>query len=765
LKFSASGLPPPSEREARDAAWAGLRALLWPAAAPVLLESAEGRLLDLNSAAATLFSGHGSPLVGLETESLLPATQRVGSNAARLARNRAAAEGRSADPWRLRCTDAAGQPRWLACVPLNVGGRSAADGSDPPRWLLMLQDLTAEVQAVKERERAEAERDHARQLVATLLDSGSVVVASYDPVQGWLMPTGGVAAGAATGGGAASAPGGFLTAVRSEFVRPGMRPEYERLQRALRHSEPAVVRFALAHPELGERWLQVHVAPRIDGGERRGSTVAMFDVTEREQAREALALQADRTRAVLNSVLVGIVTVGEQGMVWLNRSARRMFGGQLADFVGQPLSLVATPEPDHPLRRADWLHRLPEGQGESFECRLQALDGRCFWVAGSAVLTHDGGAPGSGERRVTLALLDIERRRQTETRVAAARGRLQRLIETAPLAIALFEPAEFRVRQANAAAAEFFARLPLPGLTPEECCDGPQALALRGWLERARDGESPVVQWPAEGAAADARVWDCRLARLSPDGADGDAAEAGEGGEGGEAVLLLVASDVTAQRSAEQARLAAAIAQREALVREVHHRIKNNLQGVAGLLQHNARQHPEVSTLLLEATSQVQAIAQVYGLQLGRPGPLRLADLLRAVAGGVERSLDRAVPTAGLAADDPAHAALLAEPEAIPLALVVSELLVNALKHGQPGSTRLRLEPASGRGVAVCIVSDGALPPGFDWAQVRGGVSGLGLVRALVPRRGATLSLEQRGPQVCAELRLEPPRIAWPEPG
>jgi two-component sensor histidine kinase len=56
-----------------------------------------------------------------------------------------------------------------------------------------------------------------------------------------------------------------------------------------------------------------------------------------------------------------------------------------------------------------------------------------------------------------------------------------------------------------------------------------------------------------------------------------------------------VASDVTEQRAAEQARLQAAIAQREVLVREVHHRIKNNLQGVAGLLQQNAARHPEVA--------------------------------------------------------------------------------------------------------------------------------------------------------------------------
>ena len=51
-------------------------------------------------------------------------------------------------------------------------------------------------------------------------------------------------------------------------------------------------------------------------------------------SREAVQLQAERTRAILDSVLVGIVTVGDGGIEWMNRSARRMFGGELADFVG-----------------------------------------------------------------------------------------------------------------------------------------------------------------------------------------------------------------------------------------------------------------------------------------------------------------------------------------------------------------------------------------------------------------------------------------------
>ncbi|WP_377161791.1 histidine kinase dimerization/phosphoacceptor domain -containing protein [Roseateles sp. UC29_93] len=68
---------------------------------------------------------------------------------------------------------------------------------------------------------------------------------------------------------------------------------------------------------------------------------------------------------------------------------------------------------------------------------------------------------------------------------------------------------------------------------------------------------------------------------------------------------------MTQQRAQEAARLEAAIAQRELLVREVHHRIKNNLQGVAGLLQQIAARRPEVRTVINEAVGQVQAIAQV----------------------------------------------------------------------------------------------------------------------------------------------------------
>lgn len=503
-------------------------------------------------------------------------------------------------------------------------------------------------------------------------------------------------------------------------------------------------------------WVQVAVRP-VNQEEPEAAVICSFvDIDERRRSRETLAGQAERTRAVLNSVLVGIVTVSEQGIEWMNRSARRMFGGELADFVGEPLSIVATPEADHPLRQADRLHRLQDGQSETFECRLKARDGREFWVVGSAVLT----AHGAGGREMTIALLDIESRRQAEVRIAQAQASLQRVIETAPLAIALFDAATLRVQQLNQTAASFFAR-PLQGLQGarlDDFASAAQAGALRDWLAQAAAGAATGQhEWRDEavdrpGGEAGARVWDCRITTLDETG-PGSAAGAGT-------QLLLVASDVTEQRAAELARLQAAIDQREVLVREVHHRIKNNLQGVAGLLQQNAARRPELALILSEAVGQVQAIAQVYGLQVGASGPLVVASLLRAVAQSVQRTFGRTI-VVEVQGEVP-H--LLPEAESIPVALTLNELFTNAIKHGQGEDVRCRLRVA-GEGVHIAIASRAQLAPGFDLAARRSAISGLGLVRALLPRRSATMALAQEGADTVARLELRPPGVRLPGPG
>ena len=234
--------------------------------------------------------------------------------------------------------------------------------------------------------------------------------------------------------------------------------------------------------------------------------------------------------------------------------------------------------------------------------------------------------------------------------------------------------------------------------------------------------------------------------------------------------LLLVATDVTEQRAAQEARYAAAVAQREMLIQEVHHRIKNNLQGVAGLLQQIGERKPEVAPAIGEAVGQLHAIAQVYGLQVDAVGPIALDGMVEAVTRSVQRLFGRPI-TLDIEQPDGARW-LLPEAESIPIALTLNELLTNAIKH----SARSSFSPAASAGVSCRLVADadgvrltvgndGRLPEGFSLARFPGGLSGLGLVRALLPRRSARLEFDQQDGRVRVSLSLTPPGIVRADDG
>ena len=491
-------------------------------------------------------------------------------------------------------------------------------------------------------------------------------------------------------------------------------------------------------------WVQVSKRLVVEGDPTGGMIASYVNVDARHRAEQAVALQAERTRAILDSVLVGIVTVGARGIEWMNRSARRMFGGDLADFVGQPISTVATPEPDHPFRQTQYLNDLFEGQAETFECRVKARDGREFWIVGNVVAA---GLERTG-RQLTYALLDIERRRQAEARSAESQASLQRLIEMAPLAIALRDAHSLRVIQLNQTAAAIVGRpiAEIVGCTPEDMHAPEVAAEMREHMLAAL-AAGEVTQHEYTIASPDGpHLWDARYLPLGPPGQAPDQ-------------LLLVATDVTEQRAAQQARLEAAIAQREMLVKEVHHRIKNNLQGVAGLLQQIAERKPEVESVISEVVGQVQAIAQVYGLQVGSSGPLLLRNVIEAITGSVQRTFGRNITFRFEGTSSPPWA--LPEAESIPIALTINELLTNAIKHSRADSVaavQCVLNCGDG-GVRITISNPGTLGADFKLSHIPGGVSGLGLVRALMPRRCATLEIEQHGAQVLATVTLMPPGV------
>lgn len=202
--------------------------------------------------------------------------------------------------------------------------------------------------------------------------------------------------------------------------------------------------------------------------------------------------------------------------------------------------------------------------------------------------------------------------------------------------------------------------------------------------------------------------------------------------------------DITERKEAEERRLSEARQQRDTLVREVHHRIKNHLQGLAGLLENELGRQAEQNPRLATAISQVYAIATVHGLQASSADEaVRLCDSVRNICKAVSSLSQRPVAFHIEGEDSAFEAVRVDSDEAVPVALVLNELILNAVKHSAAGG-RDPWVTLSADGVSA-QVSIGNVPkaaPQFDLDNGQSCGMGLRLVRSLLPQRGAELSRE-----------------------
>jgi PAS domain S-box-containing protein len=220
--------------------------------------------------------------------------------------------------------------------------------------------------------------------------------------------------------------------------------------------------------------------------------------------------------------------------------------------------------------------------------------------------------------------------------------------------------------------------------------------------------------------------------------------------------------DITERREAETRRMQDAMRQQEVLVREVRHRIKNHLQGLAGLLRQHARRHPELAATMEAAIARVRVIGVTYGLQSQTSGgDVHLCEIVAAMAQGSERPAR--LPVWLKALDEHVKSALIGEAYVVPLALVINELIVNADKHGVDGASALidiRLSSDDDR-AWVRIGNPGALPGAFDFARGIGLGNGLNLAKALLPHEGTALTIGASAGHVQSVLTLTPPVIRF----
>jgi PAS domain S-box-containing protein len=237
--------------------------------------------------------------------------------------------------------------------------------------------------------------------------------------------------------------------------------------------------------------------------------------------------------------------------------------------------------------------------------------------------------------------------------------------------------------------------------------------------------------------------------------------------------LYCVIFDVTQRRIAEE-KTAQALAERTLLLREVYHRVKNNLQIISSLLNLQAESVSDPISLQTLRTAQ----DRVYAMSLAHELVYQMNDFASLELG---RYIDRVVGNLLVAHGLPEGAANIAAcpmklelERAVPFGLAMNELVSNAFKYAGPSASRpvaIRLEvlEEGGRQTALFTVEDQGpgVPADIAQAGEKPGSLGLSLIGALAKQLGGSASWKGRegGSGTLAVLRFPVADKSRPEEG
>lgn len=227
--------------------------------------------------------------------------------------------------------------------------------------------------------------------------------------------------------------------------------------------------------------------------------------------------------------------------------------------------------------------------------------------------------------------------------------------------------------------------------------------------------------------------------------------------------FLCLVTDISEKTNESKRLLEQEKKHKKTLIREIHHRMKNHLQGVMGLIQNHELEHPESREILKKSRLQINSLAVTYGLQSSNEnGEIYLCDILNASV-KFSQQLLLASDQKMILSIPPGKPFLLMEGQAVSVSLVINELLLNAIKYSSQSATPIlvSLSINEDKTALIKIENSGCqLPENFDYELNRGLGTGLELVKALMPEH-MNLKINNIGSNVVAEFCLKKPLIAY----
>ncbi len=445
-----------------------------------------------------------------------------------------------------------------------------------------------------------------------------------------------------------------------------------------------------------------------NGGALTGFAKVTRDSTERRRMEQALKEQQARLRVALKAARTGtwhwdLIT----NVDIIDESLRSLFGLRPDQEIRTIEDFYAIIHPDERANVIESFERtVREGIHLDTEFRVVWPDGSEHWLLDQGEVVHDGdGRP----LYLSGACVDITERKRAQQALAENEERFRLYADNVQDYALLQMDTEGRIVSWNTGAERVLGYsdaeiLGQPGaclFTPEDVAEGePQQEMQRAIAE----GRAPDERWQVRKDGR--RFWASGV--LTP------MYDQQHGLRG----FAKVMRDETEHRSADE-QIRASLREKEALLKEIHHRVKNNLQVITSLLrlQSHSISDERMRTLFDEACNRVRAIGRIHELLYNSP------DLARVDFGSYLDRLARDLFSFYGVDDKRIRVSTEAKGDleisrAIPCALIVNELVTNCLKHAFPGERTGTIE-VSLRGVGkecvLAVADDGVgLPEQLD---------------------------------------------------
>jgi len=435
------------------------------------------------------------------------------------------------------------------------------------------------------------------------------------------------------------------------------------------------------------------------------------------ESEEAVRYSEEKYRRIIETARDAIITVDSDGMVvsW-NRGAEEMFGYSSGDAAGKPLETFI---PAEHIEK----HRFNEGNLEGIskfidDVEATRRDGSRFPVELTVVGWHymDGDY-------VTAVIRDVSERKRAEARLRESEEKYRALFNLSPEYIILLDVDDGRILDINSTLAGKL-------MIPRERLIGRSVYDLEFISEDARrEFQSKLETIKREGSVEPYEMeledpagnrYTVRIYNKRIHAGDRDS-------------VIVVLSDITDLKRTQEM-LERSLAEKELLLKEIHHRVKNNLMIISSLLSMQSRQIKDEDTLEIfrESENRARSMALIHE-RLYRSEDLKNVDIseyIRTLGVEIFNSYNLDPSMIRLSFDMQEFRADIET--AIPIGLIFTELMTNAIKHAFPdGRGDIKVSLKRSDGTVTLEVSDNGvgLPGDLDWESTPS--LGLQIVRGL----------------------------------